>query len=64
MAGGLDAMTKYQFGKKKLGHWFCPTCGTSLVSAYVEPDSPYAGMIGLNVGARLETYSEMLAMVC
>ena len=25
---GEDAQTLYQFGKKRIKHWFCTTCGT------------------------------------
>jgi hypothetical protein len=28
--GSVEGLTKYEFNNKKLQHYFCPTCGTSV----------------------------------
>ena len=35
---GADAMSDYQFNKKKLHHLFCPTCGIGSYSTGRSPD--------------------------
>ncbi|KAF2498696.1 hypothetical protein BU16DRAFT_558748 [Lophium mytilinum] len=32
-SSGEDKMTEYKFGSGKFPHYFCPTCGTSLMCA-------------------------------
>lgn len=34
---GFDAMTTYKFGKEKIAHSFCPTCGTSIGGKSTDP---------------------------
>jgi len=29
--GSLDDMTVYYFGRKLIGHYFCPVCGTGMI---------------------------------
>jgi hypothetical protein len=47
-AGGLDKLTGYKFGKEKIQHYFCPTCGTSVCCEGVDPNF-FPGMLGWNV---------------
>jgi len=34
---GFDSMTTYTFGKQKIAHSFCPTCGTSIGGKSTDP---------------------------
>ena len=40
--GSFEECTLYTFGKKTLGHYFCPVCGCSAVSKQLEGAGSYA----------------------
>ncbi|KAF1987417.1 hypothetical protein K402DRAFT_375440 [Aulographum hederae CBS 113979] len=51
LKGGIDnGLTKYEFGPKRIAHYFCPTCGTSMCARSVDPTF-FPGMTALNVRA-------------
>jgi hypothetical protein len=41
----MDELTKYQFGKKTLNHYFCPVCG---VAVFSNNDGDGRYMVNLN----------------
>lgn len=38
LISGADSLTDYQFGKKKLHHTFCSTCGVTAFASGAAPD--------------------------
>ncbi|KAF1993803.1 hypothetical protein P154DRAFT_527489 [Amniculicola lignicola CBS 123094] len=48
--GSIEDLTKYTFGAHKMGHFFCPVCGTNCFSRSVFPGF-YDGMTAVNVRA-------------
>ena len=47
LTSGGDALSDYQFNKKAIHHFFCPTCGIGAFSRGTRPDG--APMVALNV---------------
>ncbi len=47
LISGSDALTDYQFGKKKIHHTFCSTCGVQPFGSGSAPDG--TKMMALNV---------------
>jgi hypothetical protein len=47
MRAGADLLTDYQFGKKAIHHYFCPTCGVAPFSRGTGPDGKE--MVAVNV---------------
>ena len=45
---GEDAQSDYQFGKKRIHHLFCKTCGVASYSHASMPDG--SGMVAINAG--------------
>lgn len=46
--GRLEDFRAYQFGSKKMAHYFCGTCGASCLARSVDPDF-FPGMTCVNV---------------
>ena len=45
---GDDALTDYQFGKKKIHHLFCPSCGVGSFSRGLAPNGDETFAINVN----------------
>ncbi|EXJ92363.1 hypothetical protein A1O3_00913, partial [Capronia epimyces CBS 606.96] len=52
---GLDEMTTYTFGQKRIAHTFCPTCGTSIGGK-----STHANFFGDNRAINVSTLNRLM----
>jgi hypothetical protein len=48
IAGGFKDMKAYKFGKERIEHYFCPTCGAGIACASIDP-ALFPGMVAWNV---------------
>lgn len=53
---GFDSMTTYTFGKERIAHSFCSTCGTSMGGKSTNPNF-FADNRAVNVSSTTRTFS-------
>lgn len=47
LISGEKDLTDYQFGKKRIHHYFCSTCGTAAFASAVKPDGTRSRAINI-----------------